>query len=328
MNPDRRDFLALGIGALAVATLPAALRRGPALVRRRVPVMGTIAEVAVRHRHEGWAQRAIDAALGELRRVERSMSRFSAESDVGRVNSATVATPVPVGEDTAAVLEEAMQWAAATDGRFDPCLGRATELWDAATRKEPPGPDETLRFADRALWKALAIERAGTVPIVRLERPDAALDLGGIAKGFAVDMAVVALRSHGVLHGLVNVGGDLVALGVDREEEPWRIGVRSPRDEDSIVEVLRVSDAAIATSGDYVHYFQHGGRRYHHLLDPATGAPRRTRTRSLTVEAERCMTADAAATALFGASSSDRAHLLQRAAIPARIVHEIQEVEA
>lgn len=327
MNPDRRDFLALGVGALAVATLPAALRRRPALIRRRIPVMGTVAEVAVRHPHEAWAQRTIDAAFAELRRVEESMSRFRADSDVGRANAAADGSSVCIAEDTATVLTAAVEWAVATDGRFDPCLGGASDLWDASNRGEPPRPGEMLRFADRQLWRALEVDRTASAPEVRLHRQDAELDLGGIAKGFAVDMAAEALRAHGVFHGLINVGGDLAALGVDGDDEPWRIGVRSPRSADEIVEVLPVSDAAVATSGDYLQFFQHGGRRYHHLLDPETGAPRLTRMRSLTIEADRCMTADAAATALFGVQPYVQRHILQRAGGSATIVHEIQEVE-
>jgi thiamine biosynthesis lipoprotein ApbE len=87
MRPDRREFLALGVGALAVATLPRTLRHGPTLVRRQIPVMGTVAEVAVLHRDEVWAQRGIDAAFAELRRVERDMTRFRGDSDIGRVNA-------------------------------------------------------------------------------------------------------------------------------------------------------------------------------------------------------------------------------------------------
>ena len=122
---------------------------------------------------------------------------------------------------------------------------------------------------------------------------------------------------------LINVGGDLVALGVDEDEQPWSIGVRSPDEPDTIIEVLRVSDRAVATSGDYLQYFQHGGRRYHHLLDPTSAEPIRTAMRSLTVEAGTCMQADAAATALFGAAEAVARQLLDRGAPDARVVHTV-----
>lgn len=317
MNPSRRDFLTLGVGALAVASLPRALRRPHRLVRRRIPVMGTVADVAVRHRDQIWAQRAIDAALAELRRVDRTMTRFRGDSDVGRLNGSAGGRPIAVAGDTGLVLATALAWAEASEGRFDPCLGRAAELWSPQTRRVPPSASEIEAYSGGGLWRALDIEEGRA----RLDDPRAAVDLGGIAKGFGVDMAARALRDHGVVHGLVNVGGDLVAMGVAEDGEPWRIGVRSPEGPDQIVKVLEVSDRAVATSGDYLQYFEHGGRRYHHLLDPFTGAPRRTTMRSLTIEAELCIEADAAATTLFGASPVAAKNVLARAASEARIVH-------
>jgi len=317
MNPSRRDFVALGVGALAVASLPRALRRPERLVRRRIPVMGTVADVAVRHRDQAWAQRAIDAALSELRRVDRTMTRFRADSDVGRLNRSAGGGPVALTEDTGLVLATALAWAEASRGRFDPCLGRAAELWSPLTRREPPSDAEIGAYSGGGLWRALDVE-AGRA---RIHDPRAAVDLGGIAKGFGVDAAARALRDHGVFHGLVNVGGDLVALGVAEDGEPWRVGVRSPEGPDEIVQVLTVSDRAVATSGDYLQYFEHRGRRYHHLLDPVTGAPRRTAMRSLTVEADLCIDADAAATTLFGASPAESRNVLARATPGARIVH-------
>jgi thiamine biosynthesis lipoprotein len=322
-HPRRREFLALGVGALAVATLPRALRRPERLIRRQVPIMGTIADVAVRHRDERWAYRAIDAAISELRRVEAAMTRFRADSDVGRANQRAGLGAVAVSEDTAEVLTTALTWAAGTDGRFDPCLGRVSALWDFGSRTRPPTAQEVGPFTGRAMYRTLEIERHGPRPTVTLHDPAAALDLGGIAKGFGVDAAARALGEQGVFHALVNVGGDLVALGVAGDGEPWRIGVRSPERPDEVIHTLHVSNRAVATSGDYLQYFQHGGHRYHHLLDPTSGAPRESSMRSLTVEAERCMTADAAATALFGSSRESSVRVLERVAPDAMIVHSV-----
>ena len=322
MSVDRREFVALGVGALALAGLPRARRRGPGLVRRQIPVMGTLAEVAVRHHDGAWAQRAIDAAMAELRRVDDEMTRFRPYSDVGRVNAAAGTGAVAVSAATAEVARAALTWAERTGGRFDPCLGRSAEMWDLAVSGSLPPAGMVHRLAERELWRSLEVGAAGTAPELRLHEPDAALDFGGIAKGYAVDQAARALRDHGVFHALVNAGGDLMAMGVDDGGEPWRVGVRSPERPDEIVDVLRVSDRAVATSGDYLRFFERGGRRYHHLLDPATGEPRRTAMSSLTVDAPSCMDADAAATALFGSTDGARAWL------PAeiRIVHHVSRV--
>jgi thiamine biosynthesis lipoprotein len=323
MSPNRREFLALGVGALAVATIPRTLRRRDHLVRRTIPVMGTIAEVAVRHRDEMWAQRAIDTALDELRRVDRTMSRFRDDSDVGRANLAAGRGPVAVSEDTAEVISAALMWAHTSEGRFDPALGRVSELWHVETRHVPPPMSEISPLEGGHFYRDLEVDRTGSVPRVVLTHRRAAVDLGGIAKGYGVDLAGRALRDQGVFNGLVNVGGDLVALGTDEHDEPWKIGVRSPDHLEEVAAVLRVSDRAVATSGDYLRFFKYHGHLYHHLMDPTTGEPRQTAMRSITVEAATCMTADAAATALFGEDAASARAVLSRAAPGARVVNSI-----
>jgi thiamine biosynthesis lipoprotein len=323
MNPDRRTFLSLGVGALAVAAAPAALRRRPPLVRRRIPIMGTVAEIVVPSHDARWAHAGIDAGFEALREVEQAMSRFRADSDVGRLNAAGGGW-VEVTPGTAHVLEASLRWARVSGGRFDPCLGRVASMWDGVpsgasltelpplARGPAPGPAVRLRH-ERGAVRA------------RLTSPGVAVDLGGIAKGFAVDRAAEALRAHGVVDGLVNVGGDLVALGRDPGGGPWLVGVQDPDDGGALAATLEVEEEAIATSGDYVRWFRHQGRRYHHLIDPRTGESRRTRTRSLTVRSERCIDADAAATSLFGAPAGTASAIVARAPSGVRVVHEIQE---
>ncbi|MHB1194629.1 MAG: FAD:protein FMN transferase [Longimicrobiales bacterium] len=323
MNPNRRDFLALGVGALAVATLPRALRRPDRLVRRQIPVMGTVAEIAVRHPDEAWAQRGMDAAFAELRRVDAAMSYFKGDSEVGRLNGLAGRSGLAVSDDTAEVLSAGLRWAEASDGRFDPCLGNVCALWHVGTRSAPPSSGELEQAGRGNRYAALEVDRGGSVARATVTSRAAAVDLGGIAKGYGVDLAARALRDHGLFNALVNVGGDLVAMGVDEHEDPWRVGVRSPDDLDEVVEVLHVSDRAVATSGDYLQYFQYGGRRYHHLMDAVTGEPRRTSMRSLTVEAATCVDADAAATALFGVAVPAAEEILGRGAPGARIAHAV-----
>jgi len=291
MTPSRRDFLAVGVGAFAVATVPwAVLRRSTRTVRRRVPVMGTIAEIAVVSRDEGHAQVAIDAAIARLQFVDATMSRFRADSEIGRANASGEAA---ISSETAAVLTASLEWAQRSEGAFDPCLGRVSELWNFAASSAPPAG--YARFAGLGLYRHLDFDGRR----VRISDRAVGIDLGGIAKGHGVDLAVQVLREAGVTDAFVNVGGDLYAMGVSEDGDPWRVGVRDPDDPTGIVAEVTVTDGAVATSGDYVRAFEHGGHRYHHLLDPQTAAPSATQRRSLTVTAPTCMDADAAATALF-----------------------------
>jgi thiamine biosynthesis lipoprotein len=245
------------------------------------------------------------------------MTRFRDDSEIGRANLGAARDAVRISPDTAAVLSEALRWAEASGGAFDPCLGRAIELWDVARRREPPPAEAVRAVAGRGLWRALDLDLGAGRERVRFGDRDVRLDLGGIAKGYGVDRAVAALRERGIERAFVNAGGDLYAMGASEDGDPWQVGIQSASDPSRVERVLRVSDGAVATSGDYFQCFRHGGRRYHHLLDPASGEPWRTDGKGLTVLADRCLDADAAATAIFGAADPGAA--LRRADPSARV---------
>jgi len=326
---DRRAFIGLGAGILGVAAAPAWLRPREVLHRLTVPVMGTVAEIAVPARQEAFARQAMQAAAAELHRVEWLMTRFRLDSEVGRYNAAAPGASVVLGPETGHVVREALAWAARSGGDFDPTLARLSAAWDPASGR-PPASHELARLRGEAGgWRTLAdalpasnsatLAAEGSVTVSRL--PATALDLGGIAKGYGVDRAARILREHGVYRGLVNVGGDLMALGDGPGGRPWRVGVRDPRDPSTHVRTLDVVDQAVATSGDYLRFFEYGGRRYHHLLDPVSAAPVDTRTRTVTVTAARVMTADAAATTAFVQGPQTARFTLAQAPGDALIVH-------
>ena len=312
MFRDRREFVQLGLGIFAALSLPLALRRRFTLVRRTIPLMGTIAELQVVDRDERLGEAAIDAALAELLWVERRMTRFRPDSDIGRANLSAAREAVPVHPATAAVVAAALRWAEASEGAFDPGIGAASELWDVINRKEPPPAGRVQRLAGRGFWRKVVVEAPPHQAVLRYDDPDLQLDLGGIAKGYGIDRAAEALRSRGVRHAIITVGGDLIALGGAPDGEPWRVGIRSPHDSDALARTLEVSDRAVATSGDYEQFFEWRGVRYHHLIDPDTAAPRRTAVHSVTVLAGCCLDADAAATAVFGLPRVDAVRIARR----------------
>jgi len=319
--PNRREFISLGIGAFVVGTIPFAAHRRKSLVRRTIPVMGTLGEVAVVHKDERYAQGAIDAAFTELRRVEALLTRFDSGSEVGRANLLASSKPTAVSSETAEVLRSALQWAEVSQGAFDPCLARAVALWDVGNRTQPPDAGAVRRFAHRGLYRALELGRRGEHEVVVFHQDDMGIDLGGIGKGWGVDRAVESLRSWGIQDAVVNVGGDLYAMGTSEDGDSWKVGVRSPDDPAAMAATLRMTDRAVATSGDYQQYFEYAGRRYHHLLDPETGAPSDTRARSVTVAAESCMAADAGATTAFVTSVEAVRGIFPRVAPGAEVLH-------
>jgi len=320
---SRRGFVSLGIGALAVASLPVAMWRRKQVTRRALPAMGTIADFVVVSARPDVANGALDAAFAELRRVETLMTRFSPVSDIGRVNRARVGERVHVSRETALVVAEGLAWAATSSGAFDPAVGSAVELWDVTHRHEPPPEELVAALAGRKFHETIEVDaRPSGAGIVR-HAPDAHLDLGGIAGGYGVDRASGILREWGITNAVLDLGGDIYAMGDGMDGDGWRIGIRSPFSADDVVRVMRVRDAAVSTSGTYQQYFQYRGRRFHHLMDPATAAPRRTLVQSLTIQADSCMHADVATTACFGMTPAAAAGLLAARAPGSRIVSTI-----
>ena len=300
-HPDRREFVSIGVGVFVALSLPAAvIRRHVSLVKRNFPVMGTLAEIQVAHRDERFAEDAIDAAIAELERVERTMTRFKNDSDIGRANLGASRDGVRVTGETATVIAAALRASSLSDGRFDPAVGEVSELWDVLNRHEPPPADRVQQLAKRGFWRKVDLSTSSKASWVRFEDRDLHLDLGAIAKGYGIDRATQVLRARGVKHAIVTVGGDLFALGNSPEGEAWTVGIRSPHDLRALASTLTVSDRAVATSGDYERFFRYRGVRYHHLMDPETAAPRRTQFHSATVIADHCIDADAASTSVFG----------------------------
>lgn len=315
---DRRHFITLGVGAFVVAGLPHGLgrRRQPRTIRRSIPVMGTIAEFAVVDDDVARAELAIDGAIDELRRVERLMTRFTATSEVGRANAGAAARAINIGPDTEAVIRESLRWAEATRGAYDPAIGGVIELWNVAHRHAPPPEFEVARLAGRGLYRAVELDGMGRVFYHdRLAR----IDLGSIAKGYGVDRACDVLRAHGITRAVVDVGGDLYAIGESPNGGAWQIGIQSPDDERALASVIPATDCAIATSGTYQQFFRYRGNRFHHLMDPVTAAPRATPVQSFTIRADSCMHADVAATALYGMTTLQANALLARLAPGARV---------
>ncbi len=319
-RPTRREFLTIGSGVFVALSMPLALRRRLPLVRRSIPLMGTLAVIQVAHRDARLAEDAITAALAELRWVEQTMTHFRPDSDIGRANLGAGRDGVAISAATALVIEAALHWSSVSDGNFDPAIGGASELWDVLNRHTPPPASAVERLAARGYWRKVDLARTGQGAVVRFEDPDLHLDLGGIAKGYGIDRAVAALRDKGIAHAIVTVGGDLYALGDAPDGAPWQVGIRDPHNSELLAGRLEVADRAVTTSGDYERFFSYRGVRYHHLIDPQTAAPRRTPVHSVTVLGGNCMNADAAGTAVFGMATDAARRVARRVLSDAEVI--------
>jgi len=261
--------------------------------RRARVLMGTVVEITLL---DGGAksdpEAAMEAAFSAMSEVEARMSAHRADSETARLNVA--AGPLEVSAATAEVLELGLRVAEASGGAFDLTLGRLKALWGFdGDAPRVPGDSEIAAALQGIGPASLRLEGR------RVTKGDAALgvDLGAIAKGYAVDQAVAALRAAGIRHASVNAGGDLRLLG-DHGGRPWRIGIQHPRDPQGVLVTLELVDAAVVTSGDYERFFEVEGVRFHHILDPRDGRPADA-CQSVTVVAATAAEADALATAAF-----------------------------
>lgn len=300
----RRTFLRLATGGslLLLGGGVAVLGGGKtsSLLRTSRSVMGTRATIVFAHPSPNIAAVVMQAAFDEIAQVERTMSRFRTDSDVGRLN-ARRETWLTVTAATANVLRRALDIADLSEGYFDPCLDELISRWGFHDHNYPhriPVPTALLHPSKAPFYQGLTYRRRGQQKQFRLTSQSPGIDLGGIAKGYAIDQAARRLREGGVRHALINVGDDALALGGNPDGGPWRVGIRHPRQPGRLLQVLALREQAVATSGDYANYFTRRGRRFAHLLDPHSGRPAETH-RSLTVIAPTAMLADALATAAF-----------------------------
>ncbi len=261
------------------------------------------------------AKTACYFAFREMERIEALLSSHRPDSEISRINRQAAHRPVHVSQETFAILQRALEYSRRFGGLFDVTIGPLTTLWGFNEDRDIRVPDSTAvaRLLPLVNFRNLQLDPADTS--VRFARPGMRIDLGGIAKGYAIDRAAATLKAHGISRFLINAGGDIFASGRKAEGQKWRIGIKHPRRPGELLAAFELSDSAVATSGDYERFVILDGLRYHHILDPRTGYPARS-DQSVTVIAATAEEADAAATALFirgwqPPSSSNSFHALQ-----------------
>lgn len=267
--------------ALALATLLAGCQREQ-LQQQESYVFGTRVEVITWGAAEPDARAAIAAVLQEFDRLHRAYHAWE-PSELTALNTAIAAgqTRIPVSPELAAMLKDAQVIAATGDELFDPALGRLIALWGFHSDTFVPA-----RPAPDALAAAIAAHpRMADLRIdgntVSSRNRAVQLDLGGYAKGYALDRAAALLRARGIANALINIGGNVMALG-SKGDLPWRVGIQHPREPRPLASLPLRDGEAIGTSGDYQRFFELEGERYSHLLDPRTGLPARG-TQAVTV---------------------------------------------
>lgn len=284
---------ALVCSLLVCSLVSAGCSNAPGMTERTRPLLGTIVTVRTYACDSTDALTAIDAVYREMARVD-SICGYEQGSEVARINHDPVA-PSRVSSDVAYILERAIEYARVSDGALDVTIDPVMQVWHRFEDETavPPSSEALDSALDLVDYRNLILEDSG----VRLVS-EGSIDLGSIAKGYAVDRGIAVMDSLGVAAGLIDAGGDIRTLGKRPRGGLWRIGLRDPRKPDEMLTVFQVNEKAITTSGDYERYFVRDGVRYHHILDPKTGKPARGCC-SVTIITEDACDADAIATAVF-----------------------------
>jgi len=236
----------------------------------------------------------IESCLTEMQSLDTIWAYEGAASDIYKLEQNAGVTSALIDARTFKMLAKGLEIEDATAGCFNLKLGAVTKLWGFHSGN-PHIPD-SLEITAILGTEQGSMFFAGNSCL--LGKPGMALDIGGIGKGFAVDLAVERLLREGIKAGIVAAAGDLKVFGLPEKGQPWKIGVQHPRNPEAFYAILSIDDGAVSTSGDYQQYFEEGGKRYHHIIDPKTGYPA-DKCVSATVWAKECIEADALATALF-----------------------------
>ena len=261
--------------------------------RMSMPMMGTIINLTVYGSGRD-AVRASDAVFTEMKRIEKLMNPRDREGDIYRINSLAAQGPVKVSAETYGLLERSIAVSKISGGAFDPTFVPLGRLWNyKAENFTPPEEADIIRTLELVDYRNIVLPGNDTVSF---SKKGMAMGLGGIAKGYAVERAA-ALMKEMKISGIVDAGGNLKVLG-SPPGRPWAVGVRHPRKEELLCTVEMADGESVATSGDYERFVMYKGKRYHHIIDPATGRPAET-VASVTVITGDAERADAFSTALF-----------------------------
>lgn len=261
-------------------------------------LLGTQVDFVATHRSVLECKKAFYAAFQEIARLEDLLSSRKSDSEIVRINRAAGGAPVPVSLETFAIVQRALAYARMFNGYFDISVGAVVDVWGFNGDEEVAIPNEALLAKLVGLVDYTRVILSAQDTTVFLSKPGMKLDLGGIAKGYAIDRAAAVLKENGVVDFLINAGGDIYASGFKFGEKKWRVGLQHPRQRNELLATFELHEMAVATSGDYERFKMIDGKRYHHIIDPKTGFPARL-NQSVTVFARSAEEADVWATFLF-----------------------------
>jgi len=282
---------------LAITSLLIACEPTPQDIHETRFMMGTLVNFTVTYPDEGIAKQAIRSAAKEMQRIEDTFTIYGNKpNDIKQFNQLPINTPFEFTPEINNLLKIAVDIEQQSHQAFSPTLAALNKLWGFSNAEPPHTPP-----AQTSIQKILpdtqnCLHYQGKKWL--RSSYNCQLDFGAIAKGYAIDRGIKILKKYGIQNAIIDAGGDIRLIGKHGAND-WHIGIRDPRQKDNVIATLSLhGDVSIVTSGDYERYFEHQGKRYHHILNPETGWPSYN-SQSTTVIATNASLADAWSTALF-----------------------------
>ncbi|MBN1457482.1 MAG: FAD:protein FMN transferase, partial [Sedimentisphaerales bacterium] len=228
-------------------------------------VMGTFANLVAVAPDSKTANECVEAAFSELVRIDEMMSDYKPDSPLSQINKNAFKEPVPADKEIMEVLSLSKKYSELSGGAFDVTIGPVVDLWRSCQKQGRMPTDKELAEAKAKVgYEKLILNQSDNT--VKFAVEGMRLDLGAVAKGYAIDAAVSAMKIAGAAAGFVDVGGDVLTFGVPpKPKKHWLIGLQDPTKEDGLLLILKMNDMAVATSGDYQRYEQIEGKKYSHI---------------------------------------------------------------
>lgn len=324
LNKKTSAFIVLCILSLFISC---SSKNKISVYRKSKPLMDTFVTITVVSDSEAKAGKAIEDAFSEIERFGDLINFFSDSSEVSLINRNAGTRAVKVSQDTLNVIQKAVSVSEQSGGAFDVTIGPVMSLWDFH-KKVKPDEIKIKKKLSLVNYKKMIIDSDSAT--VFLKDKGMLLDLGGIAKGYAADLAVKNLRQSGIQAGIVAVAGDIKTFGLKPDGKAWKVGIKNPRqknESDEIIATINLDGSAISTSGDYERFFMVDGKRYHHLLDPKTGHPVDT-FQGVSIITNESVFADAFSTAVFILGKEKGLKMLKEKGMEAVIIENNGEITA
>lgn len=258
-------------------------------------LMGNRFEISVVAREERGAMQSINAAIDEIKRIEKLLTTFNSESETNLINRNAGLSPVKVSAETFQLIERSVKISGLTQGAFDITYGSIDKsLWNFDTTMNALPDKETAREMVKLInYRNIVLDKEEQT--VFLKEKGIRIGFGGIGKGYAAEMAKRVMVQGGIESGIVNASGDLTAWGLQPDGEEWTIGIADPNVSGQVFSFIKITGLAVATSGNYEKFVMIDGKKYSHTINPRTGLPV-TGIKSVTIITKNAEIADAMAT--------------------------------